>query len=168
VKGNQKNLLKDIKWVADNEASIDFFQETKTARGRQISRKVRVFEVQNGALKKTWQGLQSYICVERTRTEKGKTSRESAYFISDVSLTAAAFAEGIQKHWGIENRLHWVKDVIYKEDKNKINKGNGAIVASVFSTIAINSHRKHKHDSITDGQVIFRANVKELFNIIRT
>jgi predicted transposase YbfD/YdcC len=168
VKGNQANLLKDIKWVAANEKQIGFFQETNTSRGREISRTVSVFEVHNEDIKQKWQGLKNYICVERKRIEKGKTSWETAYFISDLHLAAADFAQGIQKHWGIENRLHWVKDVIYKEDKNGINTGNGAIVASVCSTIAINIHRINKHDSIKEGQVIFRANVKELFNIIRT
>jgi len=71
--------------------------------------------------------------------------------MSDLDLNAEEFHQGIRGHWGIENRLHWVKDEIHKEDKNKIRCGTGPVAASIFSSIAINIHRKNGNDSISEG-----------------
>jgi predicted transposase YbfD/YdcC len=148
--------------------AISYFAENDNSHGRQVSRTTNVYQVTNSSLKTQWQNLQTYIVVKRERIQQARLSQETACFISDLKLDAKTFHQIIKDHWGIENKLHWVKDVIHKEDKNRIHCGSGPIVASVFSTIAINIHRKNNHDSITHGQILFRANVKELFNIIRT
>lgn len=167
VKANQPTLFEDIK-AQSLDKSLSSFVENDNSHGRQVSRMTNVYQVTNSSLKHQWQNLQTYIVVERERIQQGKLSQETACFISDLKLDAETFHQIIKDHWGIENRLHWVKDVVHKEDKNKIHCGSGPIAASVFSTIAINIHRKNNHDSITHGQILFRANVKELFNIIRT
>jgi predicted transposase YbfD/YdcC len=167
VKANQPTLYEDIK-AQPQQNSISYFAENDNSHGRQVSRTTHVYPVTNLSLKGQWKNLQTYIVVKRERAQYGKLKQETACFISDLNLDAKTFHQVIKDHWGIENRLHWVKDVIHKEDKNKIHCGSGPIVASVFSTIAINIHRKNNHDSITHGQILFRANVKELFNIIRT
>ena len=93
---------------------------------------------------------------------------ELAFFMSDLNLSAEEFHQGIRGHWGIENRLHWVKDGIHKEDKNKIRCGTGPVAASIFSSIAINIHRKNGNDSIYEGQIKFRNNVKYLVKFYST
>jgi len=62
--------------------------------------------------------------------------------------------------------LHWVKDVIHGEDSNQIRTQNGPVNSSVFSSIAINIHRKNGNHSISDGQMKFSSNVKELFKYL--
>ena len=52
--------------------------------------------------------------------------------------TAEKFAQGIRGHWGIENRLHWVKDVVFQEDNSKIRMSNAPANLSVMKAIAIN------------------------------
>ena len=112
--------------------------------------------------------LPTYIIVERQLQTKNEETNETAYFISDLDSNAEQFHHLVRIHWKIENCLHWVKDVIHKEDKNKIRSANGPICAALFSTIAINFHRRQHQYSITYGQILFRANVKELFNMIIT
>jgi len=85
-----------------------------------------------------------------------------------MSLSAQEFAQGIRGHWGIENRTHWVRDVSFKEDNNKIKNDNGAVNMALFNTISLNYLRQNIDDSIKNAQIIFGQNVKELFLTIRT
>lgn len=167
VKGNQLSLLKDIKAQA-TQNPIDTFIEKDNTRGRKVTRTISTFSVENPTILKGWQNVKTYIVVHRNKVEKGIVTDETAYFIADLSFDAERFHQIIKQHWGVENKLHWVKDVIHNEDNNRIRCGSGPIAASIFSSIAINIHRKEYGNSITDNQILFRANVKELFNITRT
>lgn len=78
--------------------------------------------------------------------------RQVAFYISSLVNSAADFAKGIRGHWGIENRLHWVKDVIFDEDHSSIRMGNAPANLSVMRTIALNLLRRYGYSSITSGQ----------------
>lgn len=68
---------------------------------------------------------------------------------------------------GIENKLHWVKDVICGEDANRIRHRTSAMSDAVLGRVGLNLHRKAGHDSITEGQIKFGSTVKELIKLIR-
>ena len=92
-------------------------------------------------------GVATIIKVE-TRTELRDRSRfETRYYISSAALTAKAAANAVRGHWGIENRLHWVLDVTFKEDQSRLRKGHGAKNMAVVRHFAINIVRaaKDKH-----------------------
>ena len=92
-------------------------------------------------------GVATIIKVE-TRTELRDRSRfETRYYISSAALTAKAAANAVRGHWGIENRLHWVLDVTFKEDQSRLRKGHGAKNMAVVRHFAINNVRaaKDKH-----------------------
>lgn len=63
-----------------------------------------------------WVGLQSLICLERIGIRQGKPYQRTNFYVSSLTTSATKFAQGIRLHWEIENRLHWVKDVIFGED----------------------------------------------------
>lgn len=73
-----------------------------------------------------WTELTSIVRVEAERIIKstGKTTRETRYYISSLGYTAEEFNQYIRGHWGIENKLHWVLDVTFKEDDSRKRKGN--------------------------------------------
>lgn len=167
VKGNQPSLYKDIGSKA-KQPPLETYTEQDHSHGRKVTRTTRIYAVTNDQMKDMWTDLKTYILVERSRQTRTEISNETAYFISDLNWNAEQFHHLVRDHWKIENCLHWVKDVVHKEDKNNIRSANGPICAAVCSTIAINFHRKQQHHSITEGQILFRANVKELFNMIRT
>ncbi len=73
-----------------------------------------------------WKGLRSIAMVERERTIGGKTSRETAYYLSSLSVSAALMEKRIRAHWSIENNLHWMLDVVFSEDKSRVRSRNGA------------------------------------------
>lgn len=75
----------------------------------------------------------------RTRTELRDESRgETRYYISSAALDAARAAEAVRGHWGIENRLHWVLDVVFADDQSRLRKGNGAHTMAIVRHFAIN------------------------------
>ena len=90
-------------------------------------------------LKNKWKDLQRFIVTEKTVIENQKTTTSIAYRISDITvISAQEFAKAIRGHWAIENKSHWVRDVILKEDHNQITEHDPAIIMAVFNTISLN------------------------------
>jgi len=129
-------------------------------------RKVLVYKNIKG-ISKEWIALKTLIRVERKVTCKGIDRQETAYYISSLPTgKAEIFAKHIRNHWGIENRLHWVKDVSMKEDQSKTAKGHAAENISILRNIAINLFRTNGFDSIKYATQFYANNVKELWRII--
>lgn len=76
--------------------------------------------------------------VETTVFEKGRESRQARHYVSSRPLDAAAFGEAIRAHWQIENALHWVLDVTFKEDAAKTRSPNGPKNMAVVRHFALN------------------------------
>ena len=82
--------------------------------------------------------------VEARIEKKGSVSLERRYYISSRPLSAAAFAEAVRSHWAIENALHWVLDVTFKEDLSRLRTGHGARNMAVVRHFALNLVRQIK------------------------
>ncbi|MHC5724128.1 MAG: ISAs1 family transposase [Nostoc sp.] len=113
-----------------------------------------------------WTGLKSLIKVERIGTRAGKPYQQVAYYISSLVKSAVDFAKGIRGHWGIENRLHWVKDVIFNEDHSTIRKGNAPANLSVLRTFALNILRRNGYSSITLAQRFTSNDIDKLLSFV--
>jgi predicted transposase YbfD/YdcC len=75
----------------------------------------------------------------RSRTElKDRCRTDTRYYISSASLTAEAAAQAVRGHWAIENRLHWVLDVVFGDDQARLRTGHGAKNMAVVRHFAIN------------------------------
>ena len=75
----------------------------------------------------------------RSRTElKDRCRTDTRYYISSASFTAEAAAQAVRGHWGIENRLHWVLDVVFGDDQARLRTGHGAKNMAVVRHFAIN------------------------------
>ena len=137
VKGNQPRLLTQLKTIAETHWPYERFVDIEKARGRITCRIVSVFTDLRG-IDLDWVGAQSLIQIERIGIRSGKKYLQTNHYISSLVSKAITFAEGIRQHWGIENRLHWVKDVIAGVDAAPFRNSNAATNWSIIRNIAIN------------------------------
>ena len=151
VKGNQKNLYQRIQDLSNSSKPESFFLEQDNSHVRKISRKIEVFKVRKNE-RQGLENLRRVIKVERRGSRGDKTYEETAYYISSLTESAQVFAKIIRGHWKIENQLHWVKDVIFEEDKSEISDFQAASNWSILTTIGLNLFRGLGFLSITEGQ----------------
>lgn len=152
VKKNQKHLFDDIQDFFQTARQhhfecvpFDHFEEAHKGHGRIETRRYWISDCLKTIEKTTkWRDLGCIGMVESERYIDGKTSVERRYFITSLSANAAVFANAVRKHWAIENQLHWVLDVSFREDDSRIRRGNTAENMAVFRHVAINAIRKEK------------------------
>lgn len=80
--------------------------------------------------------------VETTVERGGRTQHERRYSLSSTPLDAETFARAVRAHWGIENRLHWVLDVVFHDDLARLRSGHGPKNMAVVRHIAMNLVRQ--------------------------
>ena len=151
VKKNQPNLYNHLEKISENEPRIGYYLEQDNSHGRKITREVSVFEFTDNT-KKEWDSVESVIKVNRSGDRGKKPYEEVAYYISNCRKDAETFCQKIRGHWGIENILHWVRDVIFEEDDSPIKDFKAATNMSILLTIGMNLLRSSGFLSITDGQ----------------
>jgi predicted transposase YbfD/YdcC len=95
----------------------------------------------------TFPDLAMIAMVETTTERNGRTERERRYYLCSAKLDAETFAHAVRAHWGIENRLHWVLDVVFHDDLARLRTGHGPQNMAVVKHMAINLIRnpKDKH-----------------------
>ena len=105
VKDNQPRLLAQIKTKAQLQSPCERFVDVEKMRGRTTCRIVNVFPDLED-IDRNWVGQKSLIQVERIGIRSGKQYLQTNYYISSLVSEAITFADGIRKHWRIENCLH--------------------------------------------------------------
>jgi predicted transposase YbfD/YdcC len=95
-----------------------------------------------------WPGLRSVVEVQAARRQGGPPTTERRYYLSSLLPDAAPLAAAIRGHWGVENRLHWVLDVQFREDASTVRVGDGAQTFAVLRHLALNLLR---HDRTVRG-----------------
>jgi len=140
VKGNQGELFEDIIDSFKVIKNFDTHKDTDFGHGRIETRKCSIItdlSLVPSAIK--WKGIKSIVCIERERYFKktSKEEKEKSYYISTHDK-AEIIANGVRKHWGIENKVHWVLDVIFNEDYSRKRAGNAAKNFSNINRMALN------------------------------
>lgn len=151
LKGNQGNLHKDVELFLTDAKNKNFkgisFEHKETIeknRGRIEKRHYWITDQVDWLkdLDHKWPDLKSIGIVEAIRTVKEKTTSELRYYISSLPRNAERFAHAVRSHWGIENKLHWVLDVVFREDECRCRKNHGAENFAVLRHIALNLIKK--------------------------
>lgn len=143
VKGNQPTLHASlIEHFASHHAgfcALDFFETIDNAHGRHEVRRVWASHaVEQIETAERWPNLATLIRIEATRTIGTTQSCENRYYIcSRDDISAAQALEAVRGHWGIENGLHWVLDVAFREDDCRVRAENAAANFSAIRQLAL-------------------------------
>ena len=144
LKGNQGTAHTEIQSyldaaIAAGDPALVHCQEVEIGHGRLETRRCwQSADIGWFADRGQWEGLRSVGCLEAVRESNGHTSRERRYFLCSLSLDAARFARAVRSHWGVENQLHWVLDVVFGEDQSRARTGHAAENLATLRRWALN------------------------------
>ncbi len=148
VKANQKNLHHAVKahFAAHygNLASTDEDTQSALGHGRGETRTVMQLPIAlPQALREKWPHVKTVIEVARSRQVGNETSYTSHFYVSSLSPNPTLVAKAIREHWHVENKLHWVLDVVFNEDSVKITDPDGAAHIALFNRVCLNIIKQH-------------------------
>lgn len=165
VKANQKKLYQQLKELARTQTVWSVDLKCERTRDRKTQRLVSVFELPE-SIQQQWSGAQVGITVVRWGTRGDKPYFEQHYYISSWREKAGALQERIRAHWGIENPLHWVKDVVLGEDHSSIAAKPAAAVMGMIRNLVITLFRRAGYASITNAIDYFGNDLDKLLSIL--
>ena len=157
VKDNQPALRQDLELFFTEQRACGFahckalfHQSDDNDHGRlEIRRHWSIADIDWLTEHHTWPDLSSIAMIERQVERNGKTETTRHFYISSLPADAVILARGARAHWGIENRLHWVLDVVFHDDLCRLRSGFGPQNFAVVRHIALNllkaAKAKHKH-----------------------
>ncbi|CBS89728.1 ISAs1-like element ISAli14 family transposase [Azospirillum lipoferum] len=155
VKANQPTLFAEIgRYFDDPEARIAEHTAVDKGHGRIESRRYAVSQEVDWLSgdrrypdEPRFPHLKTIALVESVVEKAGSVSTMRRLFLSSAALTSHRLEQAVRGHWGIENCLHWVLDVTFREDQSRLRKGHGARNMAVVRHFAINAVRvgKGKH-----------------------
>jgi predicted transposase YbfD/YdcC len=123
----------------------DYYETTEKGHGRLEQRRHWSTEDLSWfADKAKWPGLKSFACVESERTVQGQTSLERRYYLSSLKADAQELARSVRAHWSVENNLHWVLDVVFREDESRVRIGHAAENFALLRRMALSLLKKDK------------------------
>jgi predicted transposase YbfD/YdcC len=150
LKGNQGTLREDVELFAA-EQKANGFKDTKISRhetvdgdhGRIETRTyTAIHDVAWLQDRHDWPGLQGIVMVESTRELADKIERETRFYITSLAWLAIQLGPVIRSHWAVENSLHWVMDMIFRDDECRIRTDHAPANFTTLRHIALNLIRK--------------------------
>ena len=150
LKGNQTTLREDVEIFFDEQkplqyrdATISTHETVDADHGRVETRKYTVLhDVAWLQERHKWPGLKGVVVVESQREIAGKISNETRFYITSLALKAEAVGPMVRAHWAIENSLHWVMDMVFRDDECRIRTSNAPTNFATCRHIAYNLYRK--------------------------
>ena len=150
LKGNQGTLRQDVELFA-NEQKANDFKDTTVSRhetvdadhGRIETRRTTVIhDIDWLQERHRWPGLKAVVMVESERETSSRTETETRYYITSLTDPAEKLAAVIRQHWAIENSLHWVMDMVFRDDECRISTGHAPANFTTVKHVAHNLMRR--------------------------
>jgi predicted transposase YbfD/YdcC len=150
LKGNQGTLREDVEVFAA-EQKANGFKDTKVSRhqtvdgdhGRIETRTyTAIHDVAWLQERHNWPGLRGVVMVESTREFADKIERETRFYITSLAWLAIQLGPVVRSHWAVENSLHWVMDMIFRDDECRIRTAHAPANFTTLRHMALNLIRK--------------------------
>jgi predicted transposase YbfD/YdcC len=163
LKGNQETVHAEVKSFLD---ALLIEQQTPRPKGAKLSSaaatlaRLETVEKDHGRLeirryyqseqlgwfadRLKWEGLRSVGMVESLREVDGKTTVERRYYLASLPLGVETFARAVRSHWGVENKVHWIMDVCFREDHSRARAGFAAENLATLRRLALNLLKREK------------------------
>jgi len=150
LKGNQGTLHDDVKvFVAEQKANdfkdtvISQHETVDADHGRIETRTyTAIHDVEWLQERHDWPGLEGVIMVESRRESDGKVTQETRFYITSLILLANLIGPMIRDHWMIENGLHWIMDMVFRDDECRVRTENAPANFTTLKHMANNLIRK--------------------------
>ncbi len=175
VKGNQPNLYGDLAtYFSDPHTVIAPYEQDSTVdrhRGRTETRTIQVSCGMNDYLAPNWPLVSQVAHLTRTVTVRktGKTTQEEVYLITDLTPIQASprrLLDLARGHWSIENRLHYVRDVSFGEDRSRLRSGSAPQIMAALRNLAITLIHRRGSSQIAASRRHFAAHPREAFSLL--
>jgi len=126
--------------------SIDFFETIDKGYGRIETRRCFMAEIPKGLYgASSWKNLKTIVMVESERiVGNAEAKYETQYFISSLDVNAKTALPAVRGHWSIENSLHWVLDIAFREDECRIRTGHAAENLASIRRLALSLLKRDK------------------------
>ena len=157
LKGNQGTLREDVELFAAEQKAKDFKDATVTRdktvdgdHGRIETRAVTVIhDVAWLQERHLWPGLKGVVMVDSRRELGDKIEHETRFYITSLSVPASQMGPLVRDHWAVENSLHWVMDMVFRDDECRLRTDHAPANFTTLKHIALNLIRRAKSkDSI--------------------
>jgi predicted transposase YbfD/YdcC len=163
LKGNQETVHDEVRTFLDDTVAqaqlkrpagaklpkevkhLAFLETVEKDHGRHETRRYyQSAELDWFADKEKWEGLKSVGLVESIREIDGQRSIERRYYLASLPLGVETFARAVRSHWGVENKVHWIMDVCFREDQSRARAGYAAENLATLRRLALNLLRQEK------------------------
>lgn len=153
LKGNQGTLRDDVEVFAAEQKARDFSDTTVSRsttvdgdHGRIETRDVTVIhDVAWLRDRHDWPGLRAVVMIESRRElrgGRGRTERETRFYITSLTLPADQIGAIVRDHWAVENSLHWVMDMVFRDDECRLRTDHAPANFTTIKHIALNLMRR--------------------------
>jgi len=166
LKGNQSGLLKAVETHFEAEQS---YQQINKGHGRIEKRTISISHQLDHI--PDFPGLKTLIRVDSERhvyrANIVEVSHETRYYVASFVESARALAERIRGYWGVENKVHYVRDVTQGEDASRIRTGSLPPIWAVARNLALNLYREHGYKNMAQAQRFAGATLSTLKVLFR-
>jgi predicted transposase YbfD/YdcC len=152
LKGNQETIHEEVKLYWQDEQlkqEADHYETVEKGHGRIEKRNYWVTsDTAWMDAKPEWANLKSIGMVESERTIGEESSVERRCYLTSLGANAKEFARAVREHWGVENGLHYVLDISFREDECRVRRGHAAQNFALLRRLVLNLLKRDKEAKV--------------------